>query len=448
MLRLNTQNKQFIGYITMFYGVIRSMYDECCAITDTSETLQGLAVDISSLIPTKNGNMLNIYFDNGATTPPIHAVVRAVEEYAPWYKYVAYNSRKADFLTTLYEQGRISAKRFVGADTDEDIAIYTKNSTEAINILSNVILMRYKDEKPVIITTYMEHLSNYFPWKFRFETVLTDVLPDGRLSIKDLEHKLRKYRGRVKLVAVTGASNVTGYINPIHEIARLAHFYGAEIFVDGAQLVQHRYVCMRPCDPMDHIDYLCLSAHKIYAPSYSGVLIGPKYAFDEALPLYFGAGMQAFTTDEEIIFKEGPARYEGGSNNLLGAIALSCSIQTLKQAGMDSIKRHENDLLSYGFYLLSQNPNVILYGDSYCLNNRIPILSFNIKGKTPEATSEYLYNDFAIITKNGLCGANLYVQKLTQATPYNGVVRVSLAFYNQRSELERLAKALELFSLT
>jgi selenocysteine lyase/cysteine desulfurase len=259
----------------------------------------------------------------------------------------------------------------------------------------------------------------------------------------DLEHKLQQYRGRVKLVAVTGASNVTGYANPIHDIARMAHGYGAEIFVDGAQLVQHRSVCMRPADPEERIDYLSFSAHKIYAPAFSGVLIGPQNSFDGALPLYFGAGMESLATDQEIIFKPGPERYEGGSNNLLGAIALSCALLTIERAGMNAIRNQESDLLEYGISLLSRNPNVILYGDTKHLEDRIPIISFNVRGMTYEETAEYLYDDYGIITKNGLCGADLYVQKLTQGTPYDGLVRASMAFFNQRFELDRLAAALK-----
>lgn len=411
----------------------------------TAESLLNLTVDITSLIPTNNGNLFNVYFDNGATTPPMESVVKAIEEYTPWYKYVATNSLKADFLSSLYEQGRKTIKRFVGADLENDIAIYTKNSTEAINILSNVVWMKNCNENPVIITTYMEHLSDYFPWKFRFETILVDVLPNGRLSMRDLEKKLQQYGQRVKLVAVTGASNVTGYVNPIHDIARLAHHYGAEIFVDGAQLVQHRNICMRTDDPAEHIDYLSFSSHKIYAPAFSGVLIGPQKAFDAALPLYFGAGMETFATDYEIKLKKGAARYEGGSNNLLGAIATSCALLTIEHAGMDEICKQEQDLLAYGMNLLSQNPNVIIYGDTRHLEDRIPMISFNVKGKTCKETADYLYDNYGIITKNGLIGANLYVQKLTEGTPYDGVVRVSMAFFNQRFELDRLAEALMRF---
>lgn len=414
-------------------------------IRNTAKELQNLTVDITSLMPTNNGNMFNIYFDNGATTPPMESVIKAIEEYTPWYKYVGNNSLKADLLAELYNKGRTTIKQYVGADMEQDIAIYTKNSTEAINILSHVIALRYQGQNPVVITTYMEHLSNYFPWKYRFETVLADVLPDGRLSMTDLEQKLWKYRGRVKLVAITGASNVTGYVNPIHDIARMAHRYGAEIFVDGAQLVQHRSICMKPLSATERIDYLSFSAHKIYAPAYSGVLIGPQNVFDNGLPLYLGAGMESLATDEQVVLKLGPERYEAGSNNLLGAIALSCALLTIENTGMNAIRKHESDLLAYGISLLSHNPSVILYGDTRCLDDRIPIIAFNVRGKTYQETAEYLYKNYGIITKNGLCGADLYIQKLTQGTPYDGIVRVSMAFFNQRFELDRLSDALKLY---
>ena len=404
--------------------------------------LRDFVTDISSLIPTNNGALYNIYFDNAGTTPPFCSVVNEVQEYTPWYKYVSEKSLKAKFLSALYEQGRTTIKKFVNANMLEDTAIYTKNTTEAINILSNVICRRYADTRPVVITTYMEHLSNYLPWKCRFDTVLVDVKPDGRLSMQDLERKLYINRGRVKLVAVTGASNVTGYINPIHEIARMAHQYNAEILVDVAQLVQHRKINMNPLDRASRIDYLAFSAHKIYAPFFTGVLIGAKKVLDQGCPLCFGAGMTDLVTTQEIIFKESPQRYAAGSNNILGAIALACALLTIEQAGRSVIRGHELNLLSYGINLLTRNSNVILYGDSKYLEDRIPIIAFNVAGKTHEETAKYLYDDYGIIVKNGFCGSDLYVEKLIQGSPYTGIVRISMALYNQKFELDRLAEAL------
>jgi selenocysteine lyase/cysteine desulfurase len=202
---------------------------------------------------------------------------------------------------------------------------------------------------------------------------------------------------------------------------------------------------MRPADTAEWIDYLSFSAHKIYAPAFSGVLVGPKRVFDNALPLYFGAGMEV-TVSPTIVLKDGPERYEGGSNNLLGGIALSCALLSIQRAGMQAIRRQESSLLAYGISRLSRIPSVILYGDSRYIEDRVPIIAFNVRGKKPAESSQYLYDNFGIITKNGKCGANLYVDKLTEGSPYDGLVRVSLAFYNQHCELNRLAEALSRFT--
>lgn len=412
---------------------------------NVENSLKGMVTDVTSMMPANSGNLYNVYFDNGGTTPPFKSVVSEMEEYTPWYKYVSHNSLKADFLSALYEQGRKTIKHFVNADMKKDTAIYTKNTTEAINTLANVMYQQPTAVRPVIITTYMEHLSDYLPWIFRFDTVLVDVKPDGRLSMLDFERKLYEYQDRVRLVAVTGASNVTGFINPIYQIARLAHHYGAEILVDAAQLIQHRTINMNPNDQSAHIDYLAFSAHKIYAPFFTGVLVGNKDVLNQGYPLCFGAGMTELVTDEKIVLKDSPQRYEAGSNNIMGAIALSSALLTIDDIGMDVIKKHEKELLTYGINKLEENPNIILYGDTNNLEHRIPIIAFNVKGKSHEETAKYLYDNHGIIAKNGLCGADLYVEKLTQGSPCTGVVRISMAMYNRKSEVDRLAEALKQF---
>ncbi|WP_051280714.1 aminotransferase class V-fold PLP-dependent enzyme [Anaerovorax odorimutans] len=401
-----------------------------------------LVMDTSSLIPTGNGTLRSIYFDNAGTTPPFNSVVRELQRYTPWYKYISDKSAKAKFLSDLYEESRITVKKFVNADMDNDTVIYTKNTTEAINILSNVICQKNTDFKPVIITTYMEHMSDYLPWKFRCDTDLVEVEPDGRLSMLDLENKLLKYKGRVKLVAVTGASNITGYINPIHEIAKLAHEYNAEILVDSAQLIQHRRIDMNPSDVMECIDYIAFSAHKTYAPFFSGALVGNKHVLNSGYPLCFGAGITKLVTDNEVILKDSPSRYEAGSNNILGVIALATAIQTINQINMENIKRHEMELLIYAIKKLKQNSSIIIYGDTEYLKDRVPIIAFNVKDKTHEEVGKYLYDDYGIIVKNGMCGADLYVKKLLEGSPYTGIVRISMGLYNENSEIDRLINAL------
>lgn len=407
-----------------------------------ANTLRKLVMDTSSLIPTKNGTLNSIYFDNAGTTPPFKSVINELDKYSPWYKYVSNKSAKAKFLSELYEESRTSIMNFVNADMDNDTVIYTKNTTEAINLLSNVICQQTSDIKPVVITTYMEHLSDYLPWKYRCDTDLVEVEPNGKLSMLDLENKLLKYQGRVKLVAVAGASNVTGYVNPIHEIARLAHTHNAQILVDAAQLIQHRTINMNPEDMMECIDYIAFSAHKTYAPFFTGALVGNKQVLNKGYPLCYGAGITELVTDNEIILKNSPQRYEAGSNNILGVIALATAIQTITQVNMNVIKKHESELLSYAMHHLKLNPNVIIYGDTTYLEDRIPIIAFNVKDRTHEEVGKYLYEDYGIIVQNGFCGANLYVNKLIYGSPYTGIVRISMGLYNQDFEINRLIKAL------
>lgn len=411
-----------------------------------SYMLRELVADTSTIIPTKNGSLDSINFDNAGTTPPFNSVLAELKKYSPWYKYISDKSIKAALLSELYEEGRTTIKNFVGADQEKDTVIYTKNTTEAINILSNVMCTQNEADKPVVITTYMEHMSDYLPWKFRCDTALVDVLPDGRLSMQDMEEKLKQYEGRAKLVAVAGAANVTGYINPIHKIARLAHQYGAQILVDSAQLVQHRTMVMNTEDPAERLDYVAFSAHKTYAPFFTGALVGNKQVLDNGQPLCYGAGMTKFVSDREIIMKESPQRYEGGSNNILGVIALITAFQTMSRVGLNSIRNHESRLLWYANYQLKKNDNVILYGDTNYLEDRVPIVAFNVKGKNHEEVAEYLYNDYGIIVKNGYCGADLYVKKLIEGTPYDGIIRVSMALYNQQFEIDRFITALKQYS--
>ena len=153
---------------------------------------------------------------------------------------------------------------FLQADLNESSVIYVKNATEGINKLSYRLLEDLKGG--IVLSTFMEHHSNDLPWRNKYQVDYVRVDEQGRLLLDDLEQKLRKYKGKVKLVTVTGASNVTGNTNPVHKIAALAHKYGAQILVDGAQLIHHAPFAMKPSSKMGHIDFLVFSAHKMYAP--------------------------------------------------------------------------------------------------------------------------------------------------------------------------------------
>lgn len=225
-----------------------------------------LVVGSDTKVPLYNGQLSPcINFDNAATTPPLVSVINSIVNFSPWYSSIHRGTGyKSQLSSEIYEDSRETVGKFVEADLDKDTVIYVKNTTEAINKLS-YRLCCYDDDS-IILTTSMEHHSNDLPWRNKYKIDYIEVDEFGRLVMEDLKNKLIKYGDKVKLVTITGASNVTGYINPIYDIAKLVHAYGCKILVDGAQLVPHCKFSMKPYDSLEHIDYLTFSAHKMYAP--------------------------------------------------------------------------------------------------------------------------------------------------------------------------------------
>lgn len=413
-----------------------------------------LVAGIDTKIPLTSGKMAAaINFDNGATTPPFMPVLRQIMNFAPWYSSVhrgaGYKSR---LCSKLFEDSRKRVLNFVNADEHKYTAIYVKNATEAINKLSYRLCYGYK--KCIVLSTSMEHHSNDLPWRGKFIVDYVSVDNSGRLSIDDLEHKLYKYGGKVKLVTVAGASNVTGVVNPIHKIAAIAHKHGAMICVDGAQLVPHMPVSMRGENEYEDIDFLAFSAHKMYAPFGTGVLIGLKKVFEEGAPDYVGGGTVKIVTPEIVKWDAPPHKEEAGSPNLMGIVALVASIDTLQFIGMDKIDAYERYLTEYTLEKLKTLHGICIYGvqDTH---NRLGIIPFNIKGIHHSIVAEALSGEAGISVRNGCFCAQPYIQKLLgigreelEAYINNpdalrpGMVRISLGLYNNRSEIDVLAYAL------
>jgi cysteine desulfurase/selenocysteine lyase len=239
---------------------------------------------------------MGVYSLSAASTPCLASVHRLVNQYLPFYSSVHRGTGfKSKISTHFFEKCRSAVLKFVGADETLNVAIFVKNTTDAINKLAR--RFPFTDERNVVLTTGMEHHADDLPWRaFAPKTVHVNITEDGQLDMQDLDAKLEEYKDKVALVAVTGASNVTGFINPIHDIAKKAHRVGAKIFVDCAQLVAHRKVDMKPENDDEHIDYLAFSAHKMYAPLGVGVLVGPKSVFDQGIPDIQGGGAVAYVS--------------------------------------------------------------------------------------------------------------------------------------------------------
>ncbi|MCB0109632.1 MAG: aminotransferase class V-fold PLP-dependent enzyme, partial [Caldilineaceae bacterium] len=256
-------------------------------------------------LPLLNGQQAPyINLDNAASTTPLPAVWEAVQRFMPYYSSVHRGSGfKSRLSTAAYEESHEIIGAFVGADLATNSVIFGKNTTEAINHLAQRLPLT---KNQVVLTTMMEHHSNDLPWRARATVVHVGVTPEGRLDEEDFDRKLIEYADRIALVTVSGASNVTGFIQPIHRLAQKGHAVGAHILVDAAQLAPHRPIDMRPDDDPEHLDFVVLSAHKLYAPFGTGALIGPKQLFRQSPPAFRGGGTVEIVTMDEVYWSDVP----------------------------------------------------------------------------------------------------------------------------------------------
>lgn len=415
---------------------------------------RNLIVGVDERIPISNGNFItSVNFDNAATTPPFITVMDAINNFTPWYSSIHRGTGyKSEFSSKTYESCRKIVLEFVKADLEKDTVIFVKNTTEAINLLCYSLWDNDKDL--TLLTTKMEHHSNDLPWRNRFKVIYAEVDSFGRLVLDDLENKLKNNKN-IKLVSITGASNVTGCINPVHRIAKLAHNYGAKILVDGAQLIPHKSFSMTAENEEEKIDFLAFSAHKMYAPFGTGVLVGPKETFQNNEPHYRGGGTVKIVTDDYVMWDNAPNRFEAGTPNIMGAVALAASIKTLTSLGMNSISNYEDYLLNYAMNKL-ESINQVKLVDVSNNNDKVSIIPFNVNNIHHSLIAKILSAEAGIAVRSGCFCAQPYVQRLLtiskekieefKKNPDNnkpGFVRLSFGLYNDINEINRLVKVLQ-----
>jgi selenocysteine lyase/cysteine desulfurase len=348
---------------------------------------------------------------------------------------------------------------FVGADPDANTVIFGKNTTEAVNKLS------YRLPIPpdgVVITTILEHHSNDLPWRRAAKVVHVGATPEGRLDEADFDRQLAAHRGRVALVAVSGASNVSGFVQPMHRLARKTHAAGARILADVAQMAPHRAVDMRPQDDPEHLDFVVLSAHKMYAPFGTGALIGPRELFLETAPEYQGGGTVDAVTLDEVLWADTPDREEAGSPNVIGAVALAAAANALMDVGMDAIAEHENELVVRALERLARVPGLRIYGetDPHRAREKVGVIPFNLEGVPHALAASVLGYEGGIGVRHGCFCAHPYVVHLLglnagetatwraqmargDKSDMPGLVRASFGCYNTTDDVDRLAEMLE-----
>ncbi|MCZ6775040.1 MAG: aminotransferase class V-fold PLP-dependent enzyme [Ignavibacteria bacterium] len=420
--------------------------------------LRNDVIGIDTLVPLLDGNERPyVFLDNAASTPTLKCVLRCVEEFLPWYSGVHRGTGFKSLLATkVFDRAHSVVGRFVGADLTHNTVIFTKNTTECVNKLSNRLDFNGED---VVVTTAMEHHSNDLPWRKHANVVHVGITEDGHLDLAALKRVLEQYAGRVKLVAINGASNITGICSPIADIAEWTHAAGSRIFVDAAQLAPHRPINMFENDDPRHIDFLALSAHKMYAPFGTGALIGPVDFFELGDPDTVGGGVVEVVTFDDVAWNHPPHKEEAGSPNVVGGVALAEAITVLQSVGMDEIASHEQDLLRYALTKIKALKGITLYGPTDNLTDKVGVIVFNIDGMHHALVAAILGTEGGIGVRNGCFCAHPYVKELLKVTPQEdreliqevlagnktrmpGMVRASIGCYNNESDIDALVDML------
>jgi cysteine desulfurase/selenocysteine lyase len=421
-----------------------------------------LFVGLDAQIPLLDGNhRCYINLDNAASTPAMKAVQQTVDDFLVYYASVHRGTGfKSQLSTHAYEDARQIVMDFVGANPLDHTCIFGKNTTEAINKLSRRLPLGGK--RNLVLTSGMEHHSNDLPWRAASRVIQVKITPDGRLNEDDFEAQLSRYADQIALVTLTGASNVTGYLNPIHRLAEKVHSAGAMFMVDCAQLAPHRKIDMLPLDDPAHLDFISISAHKMYAPYGTGALIGRKDVFEQGDPDMTGGGTVEIVTLDSVVWTTPPERDEAGSPNVVGAVALAAAIRQLETVGMVEIARHEADLTRYALEKLTTINGIKVFGDTDPLKamERLGVIPFQFERVNHFLAAAVLGYEFGIGVRSGCFCAHPYILHLLglsrdeaaavrqrmlerDKSEMPGLIRASFGLYNTRQEVDVLVDALQ-----
>jgi selenocysteine lyase/cysteine desulfurase len=425
-----------------------------------SRGLRALVAGAEIDVPVLDGSRRRyINFDNAASTPALKAVRDGVDRFLDYYASVHRGTGyKSQLATWAYEQARHQTLAFVGARPETHTCIFGKNTTEATNKLARRLELRDGD---VVLTTEMEHHSDDLPFRAAARVAHVAVDAQGRLDEADFDRLLKQHRGKVRLVAVTGASNVTGFLNPLHRLAEKSHAAGALFLADCAQLAPHRAVDVRELDDPGHLDFVALSAHKLYAPYGTGALIGRRDIFEAGEPDVRGGGTVEVVTLDSVAWAGPPDKDEAGSPNVVGAVALGLAIRGLGEIGMPAIARHEAELTAHALEGLGRIRGVRIFGDDEPSRaaERLGVIPFSIDGISHFLVASILGHEFGIGVRSGCFCAHPYVLRLlgmdhAQAEAARarmlsgdrrempGMTRISFGLYNTLEEVDRFLEAL------
>ncbi len=373
-----------------------------------------------------------VYLDNAATTQAPKSVISSINEHytnlrANVHRGVHTLSQEA---TAAMEAAREAARRFIGAASTDEI-IFTRGTTEAINLVASSYgeLLRPGDR---VILTAMEHHSNIVPWQMLrsrkgIEIDVVPILPDGSL---DMEVYAALFTDRTRLVAVAHVSNVLGTVNPVADMARIAHDNGALILVDGAQAVAHTTVDVAGIGA----DFYVFSSHKMYGPTGIGILYGRRSLL-EAMPPYQGGGeMIGHVSFNHTTWADLPYKFEAGTPDYIGAAAFARAVEFLENIGPDKAGAYEHSLMEYALEGMSGIEGIRLFGTA---SGKAAVISFLI-GKAHHYDTGVLLDHLGVEVRTG----HHCAQPLMETLGIEGTVRASLAMYNTKADVDAFVAAL------
>lgn len=373
-----------------------------------------------------------IYLDNGATSQKPQMVIDAIERY-----YSLQNSnihRGVHFLsqqaTTFYEDARTTIQKYINAPSSDEV-LFTSGTTGGINLVAYSFgeLLSEGDE---IIISAMEHHSNIVPWQLLCERkkCILKVIPintKGELIMSEFDNLLTK---KTKFVAVSHISNALGTINPIQEIISKSHAIGAKVLIDGAQSIQHMLINVQVLD----CDFFVFSGHKVFGPTGVGVLYGKRELLEQMPPYQGGGDMIAKVTFEKTTYNELPHKFEAGTPNISGGIALGTAIEFMNQLNLEAVEAYEHELLDYAQSELLKIDGLRIIGTA---EHKTSVISFVIDGLHPFDVGTLLDKQGIAVRSGHHCA-----QPVMDFFGIPGTIRASFAFYNTKDEVDSLIKGL------
>jgi selenocysteine lyase/cysteine desulfurase len=343
--------------------------------------------------------------DAAASTPAFRAVAERVAQFAPWYSSVHRGAGwKSQLATVAYEEARAAALAFAGPSRTDDVAILCRNTTEAINHLAYRLGLEASD---VVVTTVVEHHANLLPWARNATRRYVECDRRGLFGVDDVAAALGQ-PPRPRLLAITGASNVTGWMPPLDAVIAAAHDRGVPVLVDAAQLAPHR-----PLPPT--ADFVAWSGHKMYAPFGTGVLVGPRSVFASGDPFLAGGGAVDLVDLDEVVWTDPPDREEAGSPNVMGAVALHAAIGELGRIGWGTVADHDDVIGRRLREGLARIENVTVLGAVG--DDVLPVVTFVVEGVPHALVAARLSAEHGIGVRHGCFCAHPYLLRLLDLRP-------------------------------